>query len=120
MKHLTKQGWKIDSHCLGRTRGVDICASKGSQQLIIEAKGAKSGLDNPTRLKFDSGQIKTHFGKALTKALTEKYKNPNAIVAIAHPFDDDIKKAISHLIYYLSQLNIKHFWVHENGSVTET
>ena len=71
-------------------------------------------LQTKKREHFDSGQIKTHFGKALVKMLHEKSLNPKAKLAIAHPDDDDIKKAIGHIIPFLKSLGITHFWVSQN------
>ncbi|CAM3675962.1 hypothetical protein MUGA111182_02630 [Mucilaginibacter galii] len=118
--YLAKDGWNIDSHCLGQIRGCDIIASKNSQKFFIEVKGAKAGDASPTkkRIFFDSGQIKTHFGKAIVKILDDKYLHPNATFAIAHPNDTLIKKAIGHLTPSLKLLGIQHFWVAVDGTVT--
>lgn len=121
MHHLEKNNWKIESHCLGQNRGCDIVAIKENEKLYIEVKGARAGDHSPTKRRefFDSGQIKTHFGKAIVKILDDKYKNSNANFAIAHPNDSGIKKAIGNLTPYLKVLGIKHFWVSENGNVYE-
>lgn len=121
MKYLENESWKIESHCLGQTRGCDIVAVKESEKLYIEVKGARAGNDSPTKRRehFDSGQIKTHFGKAIVKILYDKYKDPRASFAIAHPNDVDIKRAIGNLTPMLKKMSIKHFWVSENGNVTE-
>src|SRR5688572_8959232 len=100
LDYLRKKGWTIDSHCLGHKHGCDIIASKNNVKLIVEAKGARAGENSPIKKRehFDSGQIKTHFGKALVKILHEKHLNPNSTFAIAHPDDPDVKKSIGHLI----------------------
>ena len=120
-KYLELNGWKIDSYCLGQKKGIDIVSSKLNKTLIIEAKGAKSNDKSPTKKReyFDKGQIKTHFGVAIVKILHEKSLNPKAEFAIAHPDDDSIRGAIGHLIPYLKKLEIKHFWVSEDGTVLE-
>jgi hypothetical protein len=119
--YLIQNGWTIESYALGAKRGNDIEASKDNTILIIEAKGAKASDDAPTkkREKFDSGQIKTHFGKAIVKILDEKYLNPKAKFGIAHPDDTDIKRSIGHLTPFLKTMGIKHFWVSSNGTVIE-
>lgn len=119
--HLKLNGWTIDSYCLGQTYGNDIVASKANTKLIVEAKGAKASNNSPTKKReyFDSGQIKTHFGKALVKVLDEKYLNPKSKFAIAHPDDNDIRKTIGHLTPFLKTLGIKHFWVSADGTVIE-
>ena len=119
MKHLEKEGWTIVSHCLGQTRGCDIIAQKENNICLIEVKGARAGDNSPTRKRiyFDSGQVKTHFGKAIVKAMEDKLLNPNAQLAIAHPNDETIKKAIGHLTPLLKNLDIKHYWVSRDGTV---
>lgn len=110
-EHLKQKGWVIDSLCLGQTHGNDIVASKSNTTLVVEAKGARAGDKSPTKKRehFDSGQIKTHFGKALVKVLDEKYLNPKIQLAIAHPEDKDIIRTIGHLTSFLKPLGIKHF-----------
>jgi len=119
MSHLKKDGWNIDSHCLGQTRGCDIMASKLGEKLMIEVKGAKAGNNSPTKKRkhFDSGQIKTHFGKAIVKILDDRHITPNSKFAIAHPDDTAIRKSIGHLTPELKLLGITHFWVSVNGTV---
>jgi len=119
--HLKQSGWAIDSFCLGQTHGNDIVASKSNTILVVEAKGARAGDNSPTKKReyFDSGQIKTHFGKALVKVLDEKYLNPKNKFAIAHPDDKDIRRTIEHLTPFLKTLGIKHFWVSADGTVIE-
>ena|ERR1700744_5578214 len=121
MQYLSKGGWNINSHCLGQTRGCDIIASKRNKRLFIEVKGAKANDKSPTKKReyFDSGQIKTHFGKAIVKILDDKYLNPNEEFAIAHPNDISIKKSIGNLTPFLKKIGIRHFWVSANGDVTE-
>ncbi len=119
--YLKQCGWIIDSFCLGQTHGNDIVASKSNAILIVEAKGARAGDNSPTKKRdhFDSGQIKTHFGKALVKVLDEIHLNPQNNFAIAHPDDNDIRKTIGHLTPFLKTLGIKHFWVSADGTVSE-
>jgi hypothetical protein len=108
---LENDGWLIISKCLQREKGTDIIAQLGEQKLLIEVKGAKSGADKPIRKEFDSGQIKTHFGKAVIKAMEMKRDNPNSRIMIAHPNDSDIKKHIESLLPLLTKMDIEHYWV---------
>ena len=119
--YLKQSGWSIDTICLGETHGNDIVASKSNTILVVEAKGARAGENSPTKKRehFDSGQIKTHFGKALVKVLEEKYLNPKNKFAIAHPDDKDIRRTIGHLTPFLKTLDIKQYWVSANGTVIE-
>lgn len=119
MQHLQNDGWKIISYCLGQQRGYDIVAEKQGKTMRIEVKGAKASNDSPTKRRkyFDSGQIKTHFGKALVKAMETRSLYPEGISAIAHPDDEDIRRAIGELIPQLQSLDIVHYWVGGDGSV---
>ncbi len=74
---LKKDGWDIITKCLDHKRGIDILAIKGTQTLIVEAKGSKGNKAShlTTRAKFSSSQIKSHFGRAIVKSFEEKSKN---------------------------------------------
>lgn len=121
MNHLERQGWQIASYCLGQSKGCDIVALKDKKRLVIEVKGARADDLSPTkkRVHFSSGQIKTHFGKAIVKTLQDRYCSPKDNFAIAHPNDPAIKKAIGHLTPFLKTLNVRHFWVSVDGRVDE-
>jgi hypothetical protein len=119
MKYLVSENWKIESHCLGQQRGYDIVANKGIEKLIIEVKGAKANDKSPTKRRhhFDSGQIKSHFGKAIIKSFETQNVFPNAQVAIAHPDNEYLRKVIGTLITNINNAGITHFWVNPSGQV---
>lgn len=121
MQYLQNTGWKIDTHCLGFKHGIDIIAIKKDTKLIVEAKGARAneGAHNAVRKYFDSGQLKTHLGKAIVKILEEMSKDPEAKFAIAHPDDEYIRQCIGLPVKHLGKMGIIHYWVAENGKVTE-
>lgn len=112
-KELENDGWTIISQCFGQSKGNDIEATKNGETLIIEAKGAKSNDYSPTKKRefFNSVQIKSHFGRAIVKIMSDIEKNPNYKYAIAHPDDELIKKTIGKIIPQLEKLTIKHYWV---------
>lgn len=118
--YLEKNGWVVgDNFCLGQKHGRDIEAQRDGEILVVEVKGARSGAETPVRKHFDSGQIKTHFGKAIVTIMQEIHSNPNYSFAIAHPDDKEIRRAIGHLTPMLKKLGVKHFWVLANGIVVE-
>ena len=119
VKYLEQSGWRILKYCLGGQRGIDITATKDDELLLIEAKGAKGKRSNTTRKQFDSGQIKTHYGKAIVRVLEEKTKHPGAIIAIAHPNDEYIKKVLSNSVNHLEDFGIEHYWVAENEDISK-
>lgn len=111
---LLTEGWQLKEPIkLNRQKGIDIFLEKNGMKMIIEAKGAKGNPNdkNVKRSKFNSGQIKTHFGKAIVKALEAKTKYCHSIIAIAHPDDPDIKKALKESLHHIQALGINHFWV---------
>lgn len=110
---LSNRGWKILEMNLGHKHGPDILARKGGNRIIVESKGSKGNPKSPvtTRKRFDSGQIKDHFGKAIVKVLEERYKDPNAIVAIAHPDDEYIRKVLNDAAEEVRKMGIILFWV---------
>lgn len=114
MKHLQKDGWQITNFCLGQKRGYDIVAEKGGETMRVEVKGAMANLYSPTKRRkhFDSGQIKSHFGRALVKTMETIELFPDDIAAIAHPDDVDIRRAIGELVPQLQSLGIKHYWIY--------
>jgi hypothetical protein len=60
-RYLIRNKWSIKSCCKEGKRGIDIVASRGNEVLLVEAKGAKSRDEAPTkkRKQFDCGQVKT-------------------------------------------------------------
>jgi len=118
MEYLKSDSWTIESYCLGQQRGYDIVATRANDRLYIEAKGAKASNQSPTKRRsyFDSGQIKDHFGKAIVKSLETKIEHPNALVAIAHPDDQDIRRTIGGTIPLIGKLGIMHFWVNKEST----
>ena len=121
MIYLKSEGYKILDYCKGHRRGIDITAEKNNRKLLIEVKGARANHNSKIKKRsyFDSGQIKDHFGKAIVKSLEVKSDNPDCDIAIAHPDDELIKKHLDKSIQHLKQLDIIHFWVSKNGSVTK-
>lgn len=119
--YLQRNGWTINDFKLGFDRGPDIDATKNKRRLLVEVKGARASdsAHNKVRSVFDGGQIKSHFGRALVKALSLKHEFPDADIAIAHPDDPDIKRHIGHLVPFLKPIGVKHFWVTENKVVEE-
>ncbi|SEF69887.1 hypothetical protein SAMN05421847_0665 [Halpernia humi] len=118
-EQLEKEGWEIINQCFGQTKGHDIEAEKNGKTLIIEAKGAKANSYSPTKKRdfFDSNQIKSHFGRALVKIMSDLNKNPKNIYGIAHPDDELIKKTIGNIVPQLGKLNINHYWVKKDDKI---
>ena len=119
IKWLEDNNWEIKSYCLDNKRGNDIEAIRDGKTLIVEAKGAKANDNSKIKKRdfFSSGQIKTHFGKAIVKLLEEKVKYPDSLFAIASPYDKSIIKATAKIVPLLKGIDIIHIWVHKNGNI---
>jgi len=117
--YLKANGYVIHSHCLGHQRGYDIVSSKNNKKFIIEVKGAKANDNSPIKKRkyFDSGQLKDHLGKAIVKSLETQQENKDALVGIAHPDDEYIRKIIGSITPDLKKIGIRHLWVNKNGKV---
>ena len=113
VESLQSEGYSLVTVCKGHQRGTDIVMCRNKKNLHIEVKGARGNPKShvSTRSHFDSGQIKTHFGKAIVKALELQSSNPGDLVAIAHPDDPFIKNVIGDLVPRLAELDIGHYWV---------
>ncbi len=116
---LENQGYEIKRSCLGSSRGNDIEAVKNGKLLIVEAKGARGNLSTTKRAKFDSGQIKTHLGKALVKVLEQKGLHPRAKIGIAHPHDYYLMDVLATVRPEITRLGITMYWVRDNAEVIE-
>ncbi|ORJ53697.1 hypothetical protein [Geothermobacter hydrogeniphilus] len=116
---LESSGWEIITQCLGHQQGIDILAIKGTQTLIVEAKGAKGSKTSPVtkRDRFTSGQIKTHFGKAIVKCLEERARNIGAEVAIAQPNNPYLRDCLADACAEVTKIGIQLYWVEADGSV---
>lgn len=119
IQYLENDGWNIESYCTGHKRGEDIIATKNASRITVEVKGAKANLNSPIkkRDKFDSGQIKTHFGKAILKSYDSVISENETIVAIAHPNNDYVKSVIEKYIPIVNKSGIRHYWVNDDGTV---
>ncbi len=120
---LKQDGWCILSHALDRTHGIDIKAEKGSEVLLVEAKGARGNpLDkNVVRSKFDSGQIKDHLGKAIVKILELKAQHAvlkkTTRLLILHPATPEIQKILHPISSYLVSAGIELAFINKNSTV---
>ncbi len=116
---LAKDGWEIITKCLGHQRGIDILAIKGTQSLIVEAKGSKGNSEShlTKKDKFSKSQIKSHFGRALVKVFEEKSKNLGAKIAIVQPNDHYLKGCLKDAAPEVLKAGIELYWVDVDGSV---
>ena len=117
---LMEHDWSIVEKNLGHKHGPDLVASKEGYRLLVEAKGSKGNPKShvTTRPRFNSGQIKDHFGKAIVKILEEKNKDPELIVAIAQPDDEYIKDVLQSSAEEVRKMGVLLLWVESATKVS--
>jgi hypothetical protein len=116
---LSKKGWKKSEMSTGHKKGLDLKVSRGREVMIIEAKGSKANPKayNKTRDRFDSGQVKDHFGKALVKVLEQHNQHPEWTVGIAQPDEPYIRKCLQYVVREARKIGILLFWVKSRNKV---
>ena len=118
-QYLKTNGWDIKQQLNTDSKGVDIIASKSSDNIYIEVKGGTSSKSTSKRygLPFTSNQAKSHIGVALWKAGETLTCYPNSIIAIGLPKEKSHIEFIKKIDEMISRLNIILFWVDENLQV---
>lgn len=118
---LKEKKWDNIACCRGLQKGIDVYAEKGRKKYIIEVKGAKGNPKHKhtTRKKFSRGQMNGHMGRAIIKVLTERVKEPNAIIGIALPDYDYFRAAFHPIINDLKKISINFLWISNDGKVKE-
>lgn len=126
-RHLTRRGWSIvskaDTH--SKERGVDIHASNGGLDLLIEAKGfpskeyrdpRRSGERKPTN---PTNQAQQWYSHALLKVLRLQTKFPNGKIALAFPDFPRYRTLFTETSKGLERLGVAMFFVRQSGDVDE-
>ena len=74
---LEARGYRIDQRLSTEETGIDIIASRGSNRILVEAKGATSSRESSSRYgkRFSSSQRKDHVAKELL-ALAQLRRRP--------------------------------------------
>lgn len=116
--YLASDGWTIDSFALSHQHGDDIVASRGAQQLIIEAKGDGSSKSTTARFgkPFTRNQVKTHVSVAVVRAMRVASAG-SAIAAVALPASEFHRIEVGRIAPALHSIGIWVFWVSLNHSV---
>lgn len=116
---LEADGWEILSKARATERGDDIVARRGSQRLIVEAKGAGSSKVGTNRYgrSFNRGQVGTHVGVAVLRALQVASRG-DALAAVALPGNDHHREIAGRAAPALSRAGVGIFWVDEDRAVS--
>lgn len=123
----SSKGWKIerraDTH--SKERGVDLEATRGSETLLIEAKGypsksyrdpRRSGELKPTN---PTNQAQHWYSHALLKALRLQTLHSHAKIAIAFPDFPRYQALFRETKLGLEKLGIGVLFVSETGRICE-
>lgn len=112
MKYLEGEGWKIESYATPKQRGYDIYAMRGTERLIVEAKGAGSSMAHTNRYgkEFSKNQINDHVAKAILKALRVVAGNVER-AAVAFPDNKNHREEMEQVRHVLMTLGIIIFWI---------
>jgi hypothetical protein len=117
--HLEAEDWRIESRAHAHQHGDDIVAVRGDERLVVEAKGAGSSKAGTRRygLAFNRGQVKSHVGVAVLRALGVA-SDRTALSAVAFPDDRDHRDVAGRIVPALADAQVGVFWVDPNHRVT--
>ncbi len=117
--HLKADGWQIESVAHAHQHGDDIVAVRGDERLVVEAKGAGSSKEGTRRFgqPFNGGQVKTHVGVAVLRALGVASEGA-AFAAVALPDNEHHRRIAGRAAPALTKAGVGIFWVDETHHVT--
>ena len=117
--HLEADNWRIESRAHAHQHGDDIVATRGNERLVVEAKGAGSSKEGTRRygLAFDRGQVKSHVGVAVLRALGVASEQ-TALSAVAFPDDRNHRDVAGRIVPALSAAKVGVFWVDHDRRVS--
>lgn len=116
-KYLVANGWSIESSCGPTEKGDDIVATRGDEELRIEAKG--EGSEQPTSSRhgqpFTRNQVRSHVAVAFYRAA--KMRTSSTKAGMAFPDNEHHREMVADIQDALDDLEIVVFWVNSAGSV---
>lgn len=118
-RYLEAQGWRIETRAHAHQHGDDIVAVRETQRLVVEAKGAGSSKEGTRRYgqSFNRGQVKTHIGVAVLRALGVA-SDRRALSAVAFPADPNHRDVAGRILPALAAAGVGVFWVNDDHDVT--
>ena len=125
--YLEAKGWTIIKFNENKTaKGEDIIATKRNEKLVIEGKGYPSDKYVKTTKRHIVGdkkpsnpkQLAKHwFGEALLSLELVKSKDQNIKIALGLPLMEKYENLLKDVDYVKKKLDIKCYFVDENGNV---
>jgi hypothetical protein len=94
-------------------------AVRGDERLVVEAKGAGSSKEGTRRFgqPFDVGQVKSHVGVAVLRALGVA-SDGRALSAVAFPDNEHHRRVAGKAARALARAGVGIFWVDDDHRVT--
>lgn len=116
--HLEAGGWQIASRAHAHQHGDDIVAMRGDERCVVEAKGAGSSKEGTRRYgsAFDRGQVKSHVGVAILRALGVA-SDRTALPAVAFPDDRAHRDIAGRIVPALAAAGVGVFWVDDDRNI---
>lgn len=116
--YLEAGGWRIESRAHAHQHGDDIVAMRGDERCVVEAKGAGSSKVGTRRYgsAFDRGQVKSHVGVAILRALGVASAG-TALSAVAFPDDRNHRDIAGRILPALAAAGVGVFWVDDDHNV---
>lgn len=118
-RHLQANSWQIRSRASTMQQGVDVVATRGPNELRVEAKGGTSSKPGTARYGkgFTLSQVKSHVARAFYTAARSSL-DANVRSAMAFPTTDRHLRVVDAIRPAADELGIWTFWVDVGGSVS--
>jgi hypothetical protein len=124
-EHFKTAGWAVKEKNYTTKKGVDLTMTRGSELLLLEAKGGTSLRKNSARYgkPFHNTQQRHHVAEAVYTACKlrsrEPERKPKAKVGIAFPNTPTNHNCIETTRVALSLLSVWAYIVHQDRTVEQ-
>ncbi|MEO7571250.1 MAG: hypothetical protein ABIX10_02325 [Acidimicrobiales bacterium] len=114
---LERRGWMIVQKLRATQKGDDIVAVRGTERLVVEAKGETSSKPTTGRYgsAFDSGQVNSHVSRAMLRAM--RVVSEGCQAAVAFPNEELHRLEIETVRIAIGRLGVAVCWVSPDCSV---
>lgn len=114
---LERRRWTIVQKLRATQKGDDIIAVRGTERLLVEAKGETSSRPTTGRYgaAFDSGQVNSHVSRAMLRAM--RVVSEGCQAAVAFPEENLHRLEIEKVRIAIERLGVAVCWVSPDRSV---
>jgi len=120
--HLTTTGWQVLHRCSTTEQGIDIVASRGVIECLIESKGGTSSREGSARFgkPYTESQVFDRVAKGFyTVACLRSEKGDRPVIGLALPDTQLFRKYSAKVARSAKLLRITFYWVCPDKSVKE-